>query len=79
MEPSHESTTPSSSDPELFAKLKQEHGLAKAVKSDDAVAPVDLWDQAVCRGPPSEVKKNALTVFARLHVAMIPSTVMDGH
>jgi len=35
--------------------------LAKAVKSDDAEVPVDLWDQAVCRAPPSEVEKKALT------------------
>ena len=62
-EPSHESITPSSSEPELFAKLKQEHDLAKAVKSDDAEVPVDLWDQAVCRAPPSEVEKKALTIF----------------
>ena len=62
-EPSHDSTTPNSSDPELFSKLKQEHDLAKAVKSDDAEVPVDLWDQAVCRAPPSEVKKNALNVL----------------
>ena len=61
--PSHESTTPSSSEPELFAKLKQEHDLAKAVKLDDAEVPVDLWDLAVCRGPPSEVEKKALTVL----------------
>jgi len=60
-EPSHESITPSSSERELFAKLKQEHDLAKAVKSDDAEVPVDLWDQAVCRAPPSEVEKKALT------------------
>ena len=46
---------------ELFAKLKQEHDLAKAVKSDDAKVPQDLWDQAVCRAPPSEVEKKALT------------------
>ena len=39
---------------ELFAKLKQEHNLAKAVKSDDAEVPQELWNQAVCRAPPSE-------------------------
>ena len=61
--PSHEFTTLSSSEPELFAKLKQEHDLAKAVKLDDAEVPVDLWDLAVCRGPPSEVEKKALTVL----------------
>ena len=61
-EPAHESITPSPSEWELFAKLKQENDLAKAVKSDNAEVPVDLWDQAVCRAPPSEVEKKALTV-----------------
>jgi len=46
--------------------------LAKAVKSDDAEVPVDLWDQAVRRAPPSEVEEKALTVvrdfmLARYH------------
>jgi len=54
--------TPSLPERDLFAKLKQEHNLAKAVKSDNAEVPVDLWDQAVCRAPPSEVEKKALTV-----------------
>ena len=55
--------TPSLPERDLFAKLKQEHDLAKAVKSDNAEVPVDLWDQAVCRAPPSEVEKKALTVM----------------
>jgi len=50
-------------EPELFAKLKQEHHLAKAVKLDDVEVPLDLWDQAVCRAPPSEVEKKALTTI----------------
>ena len=54
--------TPSLPERDLFAKLKQEHDLAKAVKSDDAEVPVDLWDRAVCRAPPLEVEKKALTV-----------------
>jgi len=54
--------TPSLPERDLVAKLKQEHDLTKAVKSDDAEVPVDLWDQAVCRAPPSEVEKKALTV-----------------
>ena len=62
-EPVHEHINQSPLERELFAKLKQEHGLAKAVKSDDAEVPVDLWDQAVCRSPPSEVEKKALTVM----------------
>ena len=63
LEPVHEPINQSPSERELFAKLKQEHDLAKAVKSDDAEVPVDLWDQAVCRAPPSEVEKKALTVM----------------
>jgi len=54
--------TPALPERVFFAKLKQEHDLAKAVKSDDAEVPVDLWDRAVCRAPPSEVEKKALTV-----------------
>ncbi len=48
---------------ELFAELKEENNLAKAVKSDDVEIPRDLWDQAVCRAPPSEIKKKALTTI----------------
>jgi len=60
-EPVHEPINQSPSERELFAKLKQENDLAKAVKSDDAEVPVDLLDQAVCRAPPSEeVEKKAL-------------------
>ena len=62
-EPVHEHINQSPLERELFAKLKQEHDLAKAVKSDDAEVPVDLWDQAVCISPPSEVEKKALTVM----------------
>jgi hypothetical protein len=57
LEPVHEPINQSPSEREFFAKLKQEHDLAKAVKSDNAEVPVDLWDQAVCRAPPSEVEK----------------------
>ncbi len=41
-EPVHEHINQSPLERELFAKLKQEHDLAKAVKSDDAEVPVDL-------------------------------------
>ena len=63
LEPVHEHINQSPLERELFAKLKQEHDLTKAVKSDDAEVPVDLWDQAVCISPPSEVEKKALTVM----------------
>jgi hypothetical protein len=62
-EPVHEHINQSLLERELFAKLKQEHDLAKAVKSDDAEVPVDLWNQAVCRSTPSEVEQKALTVM----------------
>jgi hypothetical protein len=47
----------------LFAKLKQEHNLAKAVKSDNVEVHVDLWDQAVCKGPPLDAKRKALATI----------------
>jgi hypothetical protein len=48
----------------IFEKLKQEHDLAKAAKSDDTEVPEELWDQAVCKGPPSSDKKVALTTLS---------------
>jgi hypothetical protein len=47
----------------LFAKLKQEHDLAKAVKLDNAEVHEDLWDQAVCKGPPLDGEKKALATL----------------
>ena len=44
----------------LFVKLKEEHDIAKAVKDDDAEVPVELWNQAVCRGVASERESMAL-------------------
>lgn len=41
-------------DRSLFVKLKEERDIAKAVKDDDAEVPVELWNQAVCRGVASE-------------------------
>jgi hypothetical protein len=37
--------------------------MAKAVESDNAEVPVELWDQAVCKGPPSSDEKAALTTL----------------
>ncbi len=61
-------TTAPSTSPEpivcsIFEKLKQEHDLAKAAKLDNAEVPVELWDQAICKGPPSSDKKAALTTL----------------
>ena len=47
-------------DRSLFVKLKEEHDIAKAVKDDDAEVPVELWNQAVCRGVASERECMAL-------------------
>jgi hypothetical protein len=33
---------------EICNNLKQEHDIAKAVKVDKAVVPVELWEKAVC-------------------------------
>ncbi len=40
--------------------MKREHDLAKAVKSDDAEVPVHIWNNAICRGPPSEKERHAI-------------------
>ena len=34
----------------LFADIRQQHDIAKAVKSDDAEVPVHLWDNFISRG-----------------------------
>jgi hypothetical protein len=34
-------------------RLKREHNLAKAVKSDDAEVPIYIWDNAICGGMPT--------------------------
>jgi hypothetical protein len=51
---------------ELCDYLKQEHNVAKAAKADDAAIPVHLWDDAVCRGPPSLDEKRGLTTMRDL-------------
>ena len=40
--------------------IKEEHDLAKAVKSDDAPVPVHIWDRKVFRGPPTVEQTRAL-------------------
>jgi hypothetical protein len=44
-------------------KVKREHGLAKAVKSDDAEVPVHFWDKEICRGEASDEMAKALSKF----------------
>ena len=42
--------------------IKEEHDLAKAVKSDDAPVPMHVWDRKVFHGPPTPLQAKALTV-----------------
>jgi hypothetical protein len=51
---------------ELRDYLKQEHDMVKATKADDAAIPVQLWDNAVCRGPSSLDEKWGLTTMQDL-------------
>ncbi len=44
-------------------KVKWEHGLAKAFKSDDAEVPVHFWDKEICSGEASEEMARALSKF----------------
>ena len=44
-------------------KVKREHGLAKAVKSDDAEVPAYFWDKEICQGEASEEMAKALSKF----------------
>jgi hypothetical protein len=42
--------------------IKEEHDLAKAVKSDDAPVPMYVWDRKVFHGPPTPIQAKALAV-----------------
>jgi hypothetical protein len=53
----------SSVDDSLAATLKREHDIAKAVKSDDAEVPVEIWNRAVCRGEVSDQQARALDIL----------------
>jgi hypothetical protein len=48
---------------EVLSKLKEKHDIAKAVKADNARVPVELWDEAVCRGPPMNEQQCALQII----------------
>lgn len=48
-----------------LAKIKKEHDIAKAVKSDDAEVPVHLWDEIICRGTPSDREREALVTLRK--------------
>ena len=47
----------------VLEALRDIHDTAKAVKADDARVPVELWDEAVCRGLPSNEQKWALEIL----------------
>ncbi len=47
----------------LFNKLKEEHDIAKAVKSDNAKVPVHLWDEGAVGREPTEKEKEVLTTM----------------
>ncbi len=46
--------------------LRFNHDIAKAVNSDDAGVPVELWDGAVCRHPPTIKQQQALSILRGL-------------
>jgi hypothetical protein len=47
----------------ILNELKDKHNIAKAVKIDDAKVPVELWDKAVCRQPPTVKQQQALLIL----------------
>jgi hypothetical protein len=47
----------------LFDKLKEEHDIAKAVKSGNAKVPIHLWDEGVAGREQTEREKEALTTM----------------
>ncbi len=47
----------------LLDKLKEEHDMAKAVKSDDARVPVHLWDKGMVGHEPTDDQKEALSMI----------------
>jgi hypothetical protein len=48
---------------EVLSELKEKHNIAKAVKADDARVPVELWDEAVCRGSPTNEQQSFLQII----------------
>jgi hypothetical protein len=49
-------------------RIKKEHDLAKAVKSNDAEVPAHIWDEAICGAEPPQELRRALKV---LHAFML--------
>jgi hypothetical protein len=48
---------------EILSDLQLNHNVAKAVKSDNARVPVELWDGAVCRHTPTVKQQQALSII----------------
>ncbi len=48
---------------EILEDLRVKHDIAKAVKADDEKVPVELWDKAVCRHPPTIKQQEALSIL----------------
>jgi hypothetical protein len=44
-------------------RLKWEHDLAKAVKSNNAEVPVHIWDNAICDGEVTALKRKVIAWF----------------
>jgi hypothetical protein len=49
-------------------RIKREHDLAKAVKSNNAEVPAHIWDEAICKAEPPQELQRALEV---LHAFML--------
>jgi hypothetical protein len=45
---------------EMLDQLKHDHGEAKAAKLNGTSVPIKIWDEAVCKGPPSDAEVSAL-------------------
>jgi hypothetical protein len=43
--------------------IKREHNLAKALKSDDAEVPINIWDEAICGAEPPQELQRTLEVL----------------
>ncbi len=44
-------------------RIKREHNLAKAMKSNNAEVPIHIWDEAICRAKPPQELRRALEVL----------------
>jgi hypothetical protein len=47
----------------ILNELKDKHDIAKAVKADNAKVPMELWDKAMRRQPPTVEQQRALLIL----------------